>query len=165
MTQKQSKFETWYYGVIAAICGLVIAVPGVFVVGDLFSTPEVGDCATPSSTSDGELEMDEADCTSTDAAYRLVKLDTKKSCPEGDYLKQRASKAGKAGGSKYYCYVLNVAPGDCLKRGGAFHERVACGAGTSKVTKVVEGRSDRALCTGDDPKTYSEPQKTICITN
>lgn len=149
------------YGIVAA----VIAVPGYFIVGDLLSTPEVGDCAKPSSTSDGQLEVDEVDCTSAGAAYRLAKLETKKSCPEGDYLVQTAAKAGKTGGSKHYCYVLNVAPGDCLVRGSAFHERVACGAGTAKVTKVIEGRSDRTLCTGSDSKTYTQPQKTICITN
>lgn len=144
------------YGAIAA----VIAVPGFFIAKDLLSAPSVGDCARPT----GEMEMDETDCASPEATYRLVKEETKRSsCPEGDYFVQTTQRARKTGGKTRHCYVLNVKVGDCLKRANAFHERVMCGTGGSQRVSRVTNGVDRSLCGDNEIRTYSEPATTICL--
>ncbi|NKE62692.1 hypothetical protein FXN61_40605 [Lentzea sp. PSKA42] len=153
------KLNLLVYGLIA----LVLVVPGFFIIGDMFSEPEVGDCAEPVSKSDGKFDMNETDCTSPEAVYRLVKLEQKKSCPKGDYLVQTASRAGKPAGLKHYCFVLNTKEGDCLKRGSAFHERVACGTGGSQRVSKVANADDRSLCGTDEARTYPDPATTICL--
>lgn len=153
------KLNLLVYGLVA----LVLVVPGYFIVDDMFSEPEVGDCAEPSSTSDGKFDMDETDCTSPEAAYRLVKLEMKKSCPQGDYLVRTASRAGKPAGLKHYCFVLNAKEGDCLKQGSAFHERVACGTGGSQRVSKVTASADRSQCGDHEARTYPDPAMTVCL--
>ncbi|RDI30118.1 hypothetical protein [Lentzea flaviverrucosa] len=78
----------------------LLVVPGYyFIIGDMLSEPEAGDCTEPISTSDGKFDMDEAGRTTADTAYRLVKA--------------RAEEG--------------VSTGDCLKQGNAFQERVTYG--------------------------------------
>ncbi|MFD5826046.1 hypothetical protein [Lentzea sp. NPDC060358] len=161
MTENALKLKLLVYGIAA----LVIGIPAFFIARDLLTSVEVGECARPSASSDGGFDMTETDCTSADASYRLVKLEQRRSCPSGDYLTQTERKAGRSGGSKQFCYVLNVREGDCLKRSEAFHERVACGAGaTQRVSKVSAG-DDRALCGGAEARTYPDPATTICLEN
>jgi hypothetical protein len=153
------KLNLLVYGLVA----LVLVVPGYFIIGDMLSEPEVGDCAEPIGTSDGKFDMDEASCTAPEAAYRLVKLERKKSCPRGDYLDQTVSQAGKGAGLKHYCFVLNVREGDCLKQGSAFHERVACGTSGSQRVSKVTASADRSLCGDHEARTYPDPALTVCL--
>lgn len=123
----------------------------------------VGECAKQIDLNDTSVDMAEVDCSSKEAVYRVSSRERRTMCPTGDYLDESSGRS-KRNGKTRYCYVLNVSEGDCLKAVNQYFERVACGTGTRKVTKVVEGRSDRSLCAGEDSKTYSQPVKTICIT-
>lgn len=123
----------------------------------------VGECAKQIDLNDTSVNMAEVDCSSNEAMYRVSSREKRTMCPTGDYLDESSGRTKKSGKTRY-CYVLNVKEGDCLKAVNQYFERVACGTGTRKVTKVVDGKSDRTLCTGDDSKTYSQPMKTICIT-
>lgn len=124
----------------------------------------VGECAKPLDMTRGRVDMAEVDCSSQAAVYRLATREKRAMCPTGDYLEETTGRTKKTGKTRY-CYVLNVKEGDCLKAVNQYFERVACGTGpTRKVTKVVSGKSDRNLCGADDPKTYSEPKTTLCIT-
>jgi hypothetical protein len=123
----------------------------------------VGECAKQIDVNDTSVNMAEVDCSSQDAVYRVSSRERRTMCPTGDYLDESSGRS-KRNGKTRYCYVINVNEGDCLKAVNQYFERVACGTGTRKVTKVVEGKSDRSLCAGQDSKTYSQPMKTICIT-
>lgn len=123
----------------------------------------VGECAKQIDVNDTSVNMAEVDCSSDEAVYRVSSRERRTFCPTGDYLDESSGRSRKTGKTRY-CYVLNVQEGDCLKAANQYFQRVACEPGTRKVTKVVEGQSDRALCAGEDSKTYSQPQKTICIT-
>ena len=107
--------------------------------------------------------MAEVDCSSQDAVYRVSSREKRTMCPTGDYLDEASGRSKKTGKTRY-CYVLNVKEGDCLTATNQYFQRVSCGTGTRKVTKIVEGKSDRTLCAGNDSKTYSQPVRTICIT-
>ncbi|MFD4642769.1 hypothetical protein ACFWN2_36040 [Lentzea sp. NPDC058436] len=124
----------------------------------------VGECAKQVDLNDTTVEMAEVDCASPEAMYRVSSRERRTMCPEGDYLTESSGRS-RTNGKTRLCYVLNVKEGDCLKAVNQYFERVACGTGTRRVTKVVDGRSDRALCDGDDAKTYPQPVKTICIAN
>ncbi|SEQ80238.1 LppU/SCO3897 family protein [Lentzea albida] len=124
----------------------------------------VGECAKQVDVGNTNVDMAEVDCSSADAMYRVSSRERRTMCPTGDYLTESSGRS-RTNGKTRLCYVLNVQEGDCLKAVNQYFERVACGTGTRKVTKVVDGKSDRALCNGDDAKTYSQPVKTICITN
>lgn len=123
----------------------------------------VGECAKQVDVNDNSVDMTEVDCSSREAVYRVSSRERRTMCPTGDYLDESSGRSRKTGKTRY-CYVLNVKEGDCLKAVNQYFERVACGPGTRRVTKVVDGRSDRSLCAGEDSKTYSQPVKTICIT-
>ncbi|MFD5826044.1 hypothetical protein [Lentzea sp. NPDC060358] len=122
----------------------------------------VGECAKQSDLSDPSVDMVEVDCSAQDAVYRVSSRERRTMCPTGDYLDESSGRTRGTGKTRY-CYVLNVQEGDCLKAVNQYFERVACGAGTRRVTKLVEGESDRSLCAGDDSKTYTQPMMTICI--
>jgi hypothetical protein len=124
----------------------------------------VGECAKQVDVNDTSVSMTEVDCSSDEAVYRVSSRERRTMCPTGDYLDESSGRSRKNGGSRY-CYVLNVREGDCLKATNQYFQRVACGTGTRRVTKVVDGTSDRSLCAGNDSRTYSQPMKTICITN
>ncbi|MEU0885170.1 hypothetical protein ABZ345_41825 [Lentzea sp. NPDC005914] len=124
----------------------------------------VGECAKQVDVNDTSVNMEEVDCSSQDAVYRVSSREKRTMCPTGDYLDESSGRSRKTGKTRY-CYVLNVEEGDCLKATNQYFQRVACGTGTRKVTKVVDGKQDRLLCAGEDSRTYSQPQKTICITN
>ncbi|MFD9699208.1 hypothetical protein [Lentzea sp. NPDC059081] len=122
----------------------------------------VGECAKQTDLDDTSVDMAEVDCSAQDATYRVSSRERRTMCPPGDYLDESSGRTRGTGKTRY-CYVLNVKEGDCLKAVNQYFERVACGTDTRKVTKVVEGESDRTLCAGDDSKVYSQPVKTICI--
>lgn len=122
----------------------------------------VGECARQVDVNDNTVNMAEIECSSRDAVYIVSSKERRTSCPEGDYLDERSGRTSRNGKSRY-CYVLNVKEGECLRAVNQYYERVDCGPGTRKVTKVVDGENDRALCGGDDSKVYSQPVKTICI--
>ncbi|SDF65715.1 hypothetical protein SAMN05216553_102530 [Lentzea fradiae] len=122
----------------------------------------VGECAKQSDVTDTTVAMEKVDCSADEAVYLVASRERRTFCPEGDYLDESSGRTRKSGDTRY-CYILNVNEGDCLKPTNQYFERVACTAGTRKVTKIVDGTSDRALCGGDDSKVYSRPVKTICI--
>ncbi|MGW4206940.1 LppU/SCO3897 family protein [Lentzea sp. NPDC004789] len=122
----------------------------------------VGECAKQVDVNDTSVNMAEVDCSSDEAVYRVSSRERRTMCPTGDYLDESSGRSRKTGTTRY-CYVLNVREGDCLKATNQYFQRVACGAGTRRVTKVVEGESDRSLCRGEDSRTYSQPVRTICI--
>ena len=124
----------------------------------------VGECAKQVNLNDTNVEMAEVDCSSQEAVYRVSSRERRTMCPPGDYLTESSGRS-RTNGKTRLCYVLNVQEGDCLKPVNQYFERVACGTETRKVTKIVDGESDRALCDGGDAKTYSQPVKTICITD
>ena len=158
-----SGFEKWYMRGVVTFFSLVLIVPAIIFIPEQLSEPEVGDCAEPVAESEGGFDMDETNCTAREAAYRLVRLDRKRGCPEGDYLARSERAAGKSGGRKYFCFVLNAAEGDCFKRGDAFHERVACGtSGAQRVLKVARAH-DRALCGDREARVYPDPAMTVCL--
>lgn len=123
----------------------------------------VGECAKQIDVNDTSVNMAEVDCSSEEAVYRVSSREKRTMCPTGDYLDESSGRSKKTGKTRY-CYVLNVKEGDCLKATNQYFQRVSCGTGTRKVTKVVDGKSDRTLCGTEDSKTYSQPMKTICIT-
>jgi hypothetical protein len=123
----------------------------------------VGECAKQVDVNDQSVNMTEVDCSSDEAVYRVSSREKRTMCPAGDYLDESSGRSKKTGKTRY-CYVLDVKEGDCLKATNQYFQRVSCGTGTRKVTKVVEGKSDRTLCAGEDSRTYSQPVKTICIT-
>ncbi|MFD4676714.1 hypothetical protein ACFWNN_43830 [Lentzea sp. NPDC058450] len=122
----------------------------------------VGECAKQVDVNSSEVAMTEVDCSSSEAVYRVSSRERRTMCPEGDYLTESSGRS-RTNGKTRLCYVLNVSEGDCLKPVNQYFERAACGAGVRKVTKVVDGQADRALCDGDDARTYSQPVRTICI--
>ena len=123
----------------------------------------VGECARQVDVNDTSVNMEEVDCSSQDAVYRVSSREKRTMCPTGDYLDESSGRSRKTGKTRY-CYVLDVREGDCLKATNQYFQRVACGTGTRRVTKVVDGKSDGTLCAGEDSKTYSQPVRTICIT-
>ena len=124
----------------------------------------VGECAKQVDVTNTNVEMAEVDCASQEAVYRVSSRERRTMCPTGDYLTESSGRS-RTNGKTRLCYVLNVQEGDCLKAVNQYFERVACGTDTRKVTKVVDGESDRGLCNGGYSKTYSQPVRTICITN
>ncbi|MCR3746445.1 LppU/SCO3897 family protein [Lentzea californiensis] len=122
----------------------------------------VGECAKPVDLGNTNVEMAEVDCSSQEAMYRVSSRERRTMCPAGDYLTESSGRS-RTNGKTRLCYVLNVQEGDCLKAVNQYFERVVCETGTRKVTKVVDGKSDRALCGADDAKTYPQPVRTICI--
>lgn len=129
--------------------------------------PGVGDCAKPVDMSRNDVEMTKADCSSAEAVYRLVAIERGFSalCPRGDYVKETSSRNRRTKRKTRECYVLNVREGDCLKQVGGFDARADCATTPRKVSKVVSGRSDRALCgPNDDSRIYDKPATTVCIT-
>jgi hypothetical protein len=64
--------------------------------------------------------------------------------------------------------MLNASEGECFKTEGNFvsgkTSKVACGASADfKVSKVVTGSTDKAVCGGDGNElVYSEPATTLC---
>ncbi|WP_439661899.1 LppU/SCO3897 family protein [Lentzea sp. HUAS TT2] len=124
----------------------------------------VGECAKQVDVNNTSVEMTQVDCASQEAVYRVSSRERRTMCPEGDYLTESSGRS-RTNGKTRLCYVLNVQEGDCLKAVNQYFERVECGAGARRVTKVVDGKSDRALCNGDYSRTYSQPVKTICITD
>lgn len=123
----------------------------------------VGECAEPLNAAESKTDLAEVDCGSNKAVYRLATREKRSMCPTGDYLDETSGR-NRGTGKTRYCYVLNVREGDCLKPVNQYFERVECGSGTRRVSKVVSGKSERALCGIDDSRTYSEPKTTICIT-
>ncbi|GHH37646.1 LppU/SCO3897 family protein [Lentzea cavernae] len=146
---------------IAAVAALVLFASGC---SGWHEPAGVGECAKQVDLNDTTVDMAEVDCASQEAVYRVSSRERRTMCPTGDYLTESSGRS-RTNGKTRLCYVLNVQEGDCLKAVNQYFERVACGTGTRKVTKVVQGKQDRALCNGDDAKTYPQPVKTICITN
>ena len=145
----------------SAITALVLALSGC---AGCSLQAGVGECAKQVDVTSTEVEMTEVDCSSAEAVYRVSSRERRTMCPEGDYLTESSGRS-RTNGKTRLCYVLNVQEGDCLKAVNQYFERVACGTGTREVSKIVDGKADRAVCNGDDAKTYSQPVKTICITN
>lgn len=143
----------------ALVAALVLAATGCAGCAEQAG---VGECAKQVDLNDTSVNMVEVDCSSQEAVYRVSSRERRTTCPTGDYLTESSGRSKKNGRTRL-CYVLNVKEGDCLKAVNQYFERVKCGAGTRKVTKVVDGKYDRALCAGDDSKTYLQPVRTICV--
>ncbi|GGU84035.1 hypothetical protein [Lentzea flava] len=153
--------------VVTTVFLLGLGVVGYFSFGN---DPGVGDCAEAKSQSRERLDFVKSDCSAPQAMYRLAESSTSSSptCPDGDYVKDTGKSTRKSQRKRRDCYTLNVREGDCLTLTsvGEFtlHQRAACGPSTSKVTKVVDGKSDEKLCNSDDDShVYSKPASTICI--
>lgn len=128
--------------------------------------PGVGECAKIVDRSRNDVELTKADCSSQEGVYKLVSIErgVTAPCPGGDYVEEASARNRKTKRKTRECYALNVREGDCLEQVGSFDTRVSCGTVARKVTKVVNGRSDRSLCgPNDDTRTYDKPPTTVCI--
>jgi hypothetical protein len=149
---------------IVVITALALVVSGCSLWTE---QPGVGECAKIVDLSRNDVELTKADCSTQEGVYKLVSIErgVTAPCPGGDYVEEASARNRKTKRKTRECYALNVREGDCLEQVGNFDTRVACGTGTRKVTKVVDGRSNRGLCgAGDDSRTYDKPPTTICIT-
>ena len=149
---------------IVVITALTLVVSGCSLWTE---QPGVGECAKVVDLSRDDAELTKADCSAPDAVYKLVSIErgVTAPCPGGDYVEEASARNRKTKRKTRECYALNVRQGDCLEQIGSFDAKVACGTGTRKVTKVVDGKSNRSLCgSGEDIRTYDRPPTTICIT-
>ncbi|MGZ3142123.1 LppU/SCO3897 family protein [Lentzea chajnantorensis] len=149
---------------LVAVTALALVVSGCSLWTE---QPGVGECARVVDLSRDKAELTKVDCAAQDATYRLVSIErgVTAPCPGGDYVEEASARNRKTKRKTRECYSLNVRQGDCLQQVGIFDTKLACGTGTRRVTKVVDGRSDRSLCgPDDDTRTYDRPPTTICIT-
>lgn len=144
----------------------IVAVMALTGCGVWTSTPSVGDCAEIKDISRGKTSLSKVDCSTPQAMYKLVDRESGRSpgCPRGDYVEETSIRNRKTERRTRECYVLHVKEGECLRPVASSYERTACGGGAMRVSKVVEGKFDPALCgPGDDKRAYSRPSLTICI--
>ncbi|GLZ30536.1 hypothetical protein Lesp02_27250 [Lentzea sp. NBRC 105346] len=147
---------------VAVAVALLLSGCGVWT-----STPSVGDCAEVKDMSRNRYELSKVDCSKPEAMYRLVDTVSGRSpsCPRGDYVEDTSIRNKKTERKTRQCFVLNVKQGDCLNAVDSnTYQRTACGGSARKVSKVVDGKNDPAVCGSDEPQTYSRPTLTICIT-
>jgi hypothetical protein len=151
-------------GVVAVIAIVV----GVISFSNSPDSSNVGDCLKVTEFKAGS-EPDKADCNSLEANALIgAKLDSANAeCPGKVY--DTYSVTGKR--SYKLCLVINAKQGDCLANFNsdtAGYKKVPCTDPTkdAELIKVVEGKTDEALCDGTDAKyaiAYPQPARTLCI--
>ncbi|WP_158844881.1 LppU/SCO3897 family protein [Saccharothrix deserti] len=155
--------------------GLVVLAVFVLGIGAVVyfvsrTSPGEGDCAEPRGKARERVEMVKVDCGSAQAVYRVAISASALSadCPEGTYYEDRGSRSRKTKRTNYKCFMLHVKEGDCLKAneytGASLYTKVACGAGTTKVDKVVAAKADAKLCAETArAHVYTQPATTVCL--
>lgn len=152
------KLNILVYGLIA----IVIGGAAIFIARDLLSGPSVGDCVSL-RTDSAELDFSEVRCPTKQAMFHLGAVGGE--CPPGDYVSTRS-------GSEKRCFVLDVGQGTCVEQrkyknqGAPIDVRASsCTVtGAKKVSKVIDGTSDKALCESKELSlAYSQPARTICM--
>ena len=164
-------------GIGKALLFRLIGVAVVLVIGGIISfisfsnspaSSNVGDCLKVTEFKSGS-EPDKADCNSLEANALIgAKLDSASaSCPSDVY--DSYSVTGKT--SYKLCLVINAKQGDCLANFNSDtkgYQKVPCTDPTkdAELVKVVEGKSDKALCDDTDAKyaiAYPQPARTLCV--
>jgi hypothetical protein len=150
---------------VVAVIAIVI---GVISFSNSPDSSNVGDCLKVTEFKAGS-EPDKADCNSVEANALIgAKLDSANAeCPGNVY--DTYSVTGKR--SYKLCLVINAKQGDCLANFNsdtAGYKKVPCTDPTkdAELVKVVEGKTDEALCDGTDAKyaiAYPQPARTLCI--
>ncbi|SHE78616.1 LppU/SCO3897 family protein [Streptoalloteichus hindustanus] len=156
---------------LAVLLGLVLALTGVGAVLVLHFRAEgaprlaVGDCVNLTNRA-----VVAVDCAATDSRYRVAKVvgSADARCPNGDYdwISEEHSRLS----DQTLCLMPNAREGDCFAGGNgskyAELSRIGCdGEWTVRVGRVIEGRSDRALCTAPQgfARVFAEPAATLCF--
>ncbi len=164
-------------GIGKALLFRLIGVAVVIVIGGIISfisfsnspdSSNVGDCLKVTEFKSGS-EPDKADCNSAEANALIgVKLEkATDECPSDVYDSYSVT-----GSSSYkLCLVINAKQGDCLANFNSQTEgykKVPCSdpSKDAELVKVVEGKSDKALCDDTEAKyaiAYPQPARTLCV--
>lgn len=150
---------------------LVVLLIGVVVYGVRQLTggsanAEAGDCVSVSAESDNRADVENLDCSSDQASYKVGKVleATDATCPE-EGLYTEITPAGSVGDGYKLCLLPNMVEGACYKPddGTGFVKTECTGPETIKVTKVVQGSTDLESCQDGAGMAYPEPAVTYCL--
>jgi hypothetical protein len=131
--------------------------------GPTGGVPPPGACIKVIRASATDAEIEEVNCSSPEAVYRIGKelSSSTGSCPDGDYAEYTETGAN----SLKLCLILNAKEGECFKEGDQHDTRTDCPSADYKVAKVIDGNADADQCGADDAEnalTYAEPPTTLC---
>jgi hypothetical protein len=167
---KQSKFEKWYFGVIATACALVIFVPlTYFVYRELAPNPLVGECVKQVDHAAADLTFEEVRCSSTRRSNRATGKEFEvgaiaSACPSGDYT-------AVPRGDEKTCYLPALSTGTCYvskqfrNTSRPVFVRADCKEpGARKAERSIEDVNDKSKCSNKELSlSFSEPARTICM--
>jgi hypothetical protein len=168
LSQKRD-FETKYYGVIATVCGLVIAVPiAYFGYRELVPDPQVGECVKQVNHSAADLTFEEVSCSSAGRSSRSTGREFEvgaiaPTCPPGDYTAVPRD-------DEKTCYLPSRNVGQCFVTkqfkniSQPVFVRGDCKEPGARKVDSIEDVSDRAKCKNPEISlTFSEPARTVCM--
>ncbi|MCS7478900.1 hypothetical protein ACFFQW_36210 [Umezawaea endophytica] len=154
--------------VLTLVVVAALAVGGYFLNKSAPASANPGDCINIVSASITDPKIEKVECGASNAAYKVAKnLDSASDeCPTGDYGSY--SESGRRRSGFTLCLMLNATEGECFKTEGNFvsgkTSKVTCDASADfKVSKVVTGSTDKAVCGGDGNElVYSDPATVMC---
>lgn len=161
-------------GCVAMVLGLLGAGLGVLVARDEAvsePTPEalqVGQCISDSQYASAEMPPQPSDCSRRDAVYELAYRGEGPSatCPDG--LREDSGYAVLFNNTDTYCFVLNVAEGQCffVDPDAQLFTPVDCAdpSANSRIDRIFDGAEDLSRCpAGPRGAAFPEPARTYCV--
>ncbi len=168
--QKKSKFETWWFGLLATAGALTIIVPGsYFLYRELAPNPLVGECVKRVDHGAAELKFEEVRCSTTNRGTGSTGREFEvgaiaSTCPPGDYT------VVPKGGEKT-CYLPALSAGVCFvakqfqNTSQPVFVRGDCKEpGARKVDNNIQDVNDKSKCSNKELSlAFSEPTRTVCM--
>jgi hypothetical protein len=169
LSQKRD-FQKVYYYVVAAVFGLVLAVPmAYFGYRELAPNPLAGECVKQVNHGAADLTFEEVSCSAAGRSSRSTGREFEvgaiaSTCPPGDYTAVPRD-------DEKTCYLpsLNVGPCFVAKQFKNTSQPVFVRGdckepGARKVDENIQDVSDRSKCKNPEISlTFSEPARTVCM--
>ncbi|KAB2340541.1 LppU/SCO3897 family protein [Actinomadura rudentiformis] len=147
---------------------VLLVVVGVPVVGLLATdrSPQPGDCLEAKERGGKTGKASEfriVSCTEPSAAYKVALMGGRLGCDSNTY---GSTSTGRT--SRELCLTLNAKVGDCFYQEVGFPTgkvtKVQCGPlATYRVTAVVPGKADHAVCGPDINPLESDPTRPLAL--
>jgi hypothetical protein len=148
---------------LAALESTDESVPSVFSDG-----LQVGQCITDTQYASADMSPEATDCGAREAVYELAYQGEgpAATCPDG--RREDSGYAVLFNNSRTYCFVLNVAEGECFSVDpeAQLFTPVDCtdSTATSKIDRIIEGADDLSQCpAGPQGAAFPEPARTYCV--
>ena len=165
-----SKFENWYYGVIATVCGLVVFVPTAYFVWlELVPNPQVGECVKQVDHGAADLKFEEVRCSSAGRSSRSTGREFEvgaiaSACPPGDYTAVPRD-------DEQTCYLPALNSGVCFvpkkfqNTSRPVFVRGDCKAPDARRVKDnLQDVNDKSKCANPELSlAFSKPARTVCM--